>query len=130
MFSLNDSIRYWLYSEPADMRMGFNGLGGLVANRMGGNILGGDAFCFLNRRRNLLKILRWEPGGLVMYSKRLEKGTFKPPRDSWGKGALGHGMERPGRDGGRDKGTPGRAQDPVQPRHACKYKNKRVNIRG
>ena len=86
MFRLNDSIRYWLYSEPADMRMGFNGLGGLVANRMGGNILGGDAFCFLNRRRDLLKILRWEPGGLVMYSKRLEKGTFKPPRDSWGKG--------------------------------------------
>ena len=35
MFSLNDSLRYWLYSEPTDMRKSFHTLSGLVRDRMG-----------------------------------------------------------------------------------------------
>ena len=36
-------------------------------------------FQFLNRSRTLVKLLHWEAGGLVIYYKRLEKGTFRPP---------------------------------------------------
>jgi hypothetical protein len=33
----------------------------------------------MNRCRTHLKLLHWESGGLVLYYKRLEKGTFAPP---------------------------------------------------
>lgn len=76
MFSLNDSLRYWLYSEPTDMRKSFHTLSGLVRDRMGHDPLNGDVYVFINRGRNRIKLLHWEPGGMVLYSKILEKGTF------------------------------------------------------
>jgi len=42
-------------------------------------VLGGDVFIFINRRRNQLKLLCWEKDGLAVYHKRLEKGTFELP---------------------------------------------------
>lgn len=79
MFSLNDSVRYWLYTEPCDMRKSFHTLGGLVRQFMGRDPADGGAYIFLNRRRDRIKILHWEPGGLVLYSKILERGTFGKP---------------------------------------------------
>lgn len=35
MFSLDNTMRYWLYNKPVNMRMGFNGLSGIVNNSMG-----------------------------------------------------------------------------------------------
>ena len=35
MFSLDNTMRYWLYNKPVNMRMGFNGLCGIVNNNMG-----------------------------------------------------------------------------------------------
>src|SRR5690554_7960074 len=79
MFSLGSSHRYYLYRSPVDMRKGFDGLSGLVRNAMGKDPSSGEVFVFLNRNRNLLKLLHWEEGGFVVYYKRLEKGTFSPP---------------------------------------------------
>lgn len=31
---------------------------------------------FINRHRNRIKLLHLEPGGLVLYAKMLERGTF------------------------------------------------------
>lgn len=42
MFSLNDSMRYWLYNKPVNMRLGFNGLTGIVNNSMGMSIRSGE----------------------------------------------------------------------------------------
>lgn len=61
------------------MRKGFDGLSGLVRNELGRDPVSGEVFIFLNRQRNLIKLLHWQPGGFVMYYKRLEKGTFTPP---------------------------------------------------
>ena len=61
------------------MRKGFDGLGGLVRNAMGKDPASGEVYVFLNRNRNLLKLLHWEDGGFVVYYKRLEKGTFVHP---------------------------------------------------
>lgn len=82
MFSLTSSLRYFLYRPPADMRKGIDGLGGLVRNTMGGDPLSGDAFIFINRRRNQIKLLVWDRTGFVVLHKRLERGTFELPADS------------------------------------------------
>ena len=33
MFSLNDSMRYWLYNRPTDMRKSYYTLSGMVTNQ-------------------------------------------------------------------------------------------------
>ena len=35
MFSLNDSMRYWLYNRPTDMRKSYYTLSGIVINELG-----------------------------------------------------------------------------------------------
>ncbi|MEA4868960.1 hypothetical protein SDC9_100763 [bioreactor metagenome] len=79
MFSLNDSMRYWLYSEPTDMRKSFFSLSGIVTNLMEKDIHSGDVFIFLNKPRTRIKLLHMESGGLVLYSKILDGGTFARP---------------------------------------------------
>lgn len=74
MFSLDASHRYWFYNRPVNMRLGFNGLSGIVTNRMGMNLRDGDVFVFVNAARNRMKILHREEGGLVLYSLRIEMG--------------------------------------------------------
>ena len=81
MFNLNDSLKYWLYSKPTDMRKSFHTLSGIVNNEMFRNPSNGDVYIFINKRRNRMKLLHWEPGGMVIYSKMLDKGTFSPPRN-------------------------------------------------
>jgi transposase len=81
MWGLSKQQRYWLWQGCTDMRRSFDGLSGMVRGEMvGHDPLSGDAFIFINRRRNQLKILVWETGGFVIYHKRLEEGTFEPPK--------------------------------------------------
>ena len=79
MFTLSTTHRYLLYSHPTDMRKSFDALCGIIRNELRRDPLNGEVFIFLNRRRTHLKLLHWERGGLVLYFKRLEKGTFAPP---------------------------------------------------
>lgn len=79
MFGLTSSHRYFLYRHPTDMRKSFNGLCGLVESQLERNPLSGEVYIFINRRRDMVKMLRWEQGGFVLYYKRLESGTFELP---------------------------------------------------
>lgn len=76
----------FLYDEAVDMRKSFEGLSALVDAAFPGKLLTGSRFLFLNRRRNLIKILNWEGDGFAIWYKRLEKGTF--PAYGQGHGAL------------------------------------------
>jgi len=78
MFTLG-ATRYYLYREPTDIRRSFDGLCGLVTDRLGQNPMSGDVFIFINKPRNRMKLLKWEPGGFVLFYKRLERGTFEMP---------------------------------------------------
>ena len=80
MFSLTSSNTYYLYRGYTDMRKSFDGLSGLVQNQMGRNPLSGEVFLFINRKKDSIKLLRWENGGYVVYYKRLEKGTLTVPK--------------------------------------------------
>jgi len=64
------------------MRNSFDGLCGIVTGQLLGDPLSGDVFVFINKRRNCLKMLRWEYGGFVLYYKRLETGTFEFPEQN------------------------------------------------
>lgn len=79
MFSLNDSMRYMLYNQPTDMRKSFYTLCGIVDSVLGCDPYNGDVYIFMNKSRTRIKLLHWEPGGLVLYSKILEAGTFGRP---------------------------------------------------
>ena len=71
------AVRIFLCTKPTDMRKSFDGLLGMVHEFLGQDPLSGHLFLFLNRRRDRIKILFWEPDGLVIWYKRLEAGTFK-----------------------------------------------------
>jgi len=46
---------------------------------MGHDVRLGDVFIFINRSRTTMKLLHAEDGGMVLYVKRLEEGTFRLP---------------------------------------------------
>ena len=79
MISLTGAVRIYLYREAADLRKSFDGLSGLVRMHLEADIFSGALFVFLNRRRRLVKILYWDRDGLALWSKRLERGTFRLP---------------------------------------------------
>ena len=79
MFSLERGMRYWLYCEPTDMRKSFHTLSGLVRNMIGGDPMNGDVYIFVNKRKNRIKLLHYETGGMVIYAKMLDRGTFGMP---------------------------------------------------
>jgi len=76
MLGLPDAVKILLFSKPADMRRGFDGLIGLVryANE---DVYSGHLFVFLSRSRNRVKILTFQRGGFILWYKRLERGTFR-----------------------------------------------------
>jgi transposase len=80
LFGISGGARLFLYCLPADMRKGFNGLGGLATNKLGQNPLSGDIFIFVNRTRTMIKILVWDQTGFAIWYKRLEQGTFEIPQ--------------------------------------------------
>lgn len=80
MFALSTENCFHLYSQATDMRKSFNGLSGLVQNKLGRNPTGGDVFIFINKRKDKIKLLHWQGSGFILYYKRLEQGTFELPR--------------------------------------------------
>ena len=79
MLSLTSRHRYFIFSEPTDMRKSFDGLSGIVRHQGEYQLLSGDVFVFLNRRCDRIKLLMWDISGFALYYKRLERGTFEKP---------------------------------------------------
>ena len=79
MFCLNDTMRYFLCPGKTDMCKGMNSLCEVIHDKMGYDVRLGDVFIFINRLRTTMKLLHAEDGGLVLYIKRLEEGTFRLP---------------------------------------------------
>jgi transposase len=76
----NGGVRIWLAVSAVDGRKGFDTLCGIVRQALGHDPLCGDLFVFRNRSMARIKILFWDGNGLVLYAKRLEKGTFRWPQ--------------------------------------------------
>ena len=61
------------------MRKSFHGLAAIVKYQMQCDVLNGDIYIFISKRRNAIKLLRFEGDGFALFYKRLEKGTFEIP---------------------------------------------------
>ena len=70
--------KVYLAKDATDMRKGFPGLISLTEAVLGGAD-SGHLFMFLNRRRDLMKILYWDGTGFCIWAKRLERGGFQRP---------------------------------------------------
>ncbi len=79
MFGLTTAARIFAWTEPVDMRKGFEGLFGLVRDRLEEDPLSGHLFLFCNRERTRLKVLVFDGSGLWVCAKRLERGRFAWP---------------------------------------------------
>ena len=79
MFGLGPATRIYLAAGATDMRKGFEGLYGLVRDRLLCDPLSGHVFLFLNAQRNRLKLLFYDGSGLWVCAKRWEKGRFRWP---------------------------------------------------
>ena len=74
--------RIFIATALTDMRKSFDTLALIVQADLKRDPLSGDAYVFLGRRRNRLKVLWWEESGYWLCAKRLERGTFRSPA-SW-----------------------------------------------
>ena len=77
MLNLMGRVRLFLCREPVTMRKSFEGLYAIVEELFPGELLSGAYFIFLNRRKDHMKVLFWDADGLVIWFKRLEKGSFR-----------------------------------------------------
>jgi transposase len=79
MFGLGTATRIYVATGATDMRLGFNGLYGLVANRLGSDPLSGHLYLFANSRRDRMKVLFFDGSGLWVCAKRMEGGRLRWP---------------------------------------------------
>jgi transposase len=71
--------RIFLVSGATDMRKSFNGLAGIVRERLQADPMSRHLFFFCNRDRNRMKVLVADESGMWVLSKRLDRGTFAWP---------------------------------------------------
>jgi len=77
MLTLPSSVKIFIYSQPADMRSGFNKLSMLTESFMQNDPFSGHLFVFFNKEGDKCKILFWDRTGFVIWYKRLEEGTYE-----------------------------------------------------
>ncbi|HVB66133.1 MAG TPA: IS66 family insertion sequence element accessory protein TnpB [Candidatus Acidoferrales bacterium] len=88
MFALGPATRVYLATGATDMRKGFDGLYGMVRDRLELDPQSGHLFLFSNRRRTRLKLLCFDGSGLWVCAKRLERGRFRWPEPAAGERRL------------------------------------------
>jgi transposase len=71
--------RVFLVAGPTDMRKSFNGLAGIVRDRLQADPMSRHLFFFCNRSRNRMRVLVADESGIWVLSKRLDRGTFAWP---------------------------------------------------
>jgi len=92
MFGFGPATRIYLAPGATDMRKSYEGLYGLVRDRLQCEPLSGHVFLFANARRNRLKLMVFDGTGLWICSKRLERNCFcwPDPREGENKIVLTH----------------------------------------
>jgi len=77
MLTLPSAVKIFVYTQPTDMRCGFNKLSMLAEQFMRADPYSGHLFVFFNRIGDKCKILFWDRTGFCLWYKALEEGTFE-----------------------------------------------------
>jgi len=85
MIGLPAATRVWIAAGHTDMRKGFDCLAALVQTTLADNPFGGHVFVFRGRRGDICKVLWFDGQGLMLLSKRLERGRFVWPQAECGR---------------------------------------------
>jgi transposase len=88
MLTLPCSVKIFIYSQPTDMRYGFNKLSMLADNFMLQDPFSGHLFVFFNKYGDKCKILFWDRTGFVIWYKKLQEGTFERLPNPRGKASI------------------------------------------
>jgi transposase len=78
MLSLPPSVRVFVATQPIDGRKGADSLMAMVRDLLGHDPLSGHLYVFFSRRCDRVRIVYWDRNGIAMWSKRLERGRFRP----------------------------------------------------
>jgi transposase len=81
MLSLPPSVRVFVATQPIDGRKGADSLMAIV----GHDPLSGHLYVFFSRRCDRVRIVYWDRNGIAMWTKRLERGRFRPAFDAGGR---------------------------------------------
>jgi len=78
VLSLPPSVRLFVATQPVDGRKGPDSLMALVRDVLRQDPLSGHLFIFFSKRCDRVRIVYWDRNGFAMWTKRLEKGRFRP----------------------------------------------------
>lgn len=78
MLSLPPSVRLFVATQPVDGRKGIDSLMVIVRDVFKHDPLGGHLFVFFSMRCDRVRIVYWDRNGFAMWTKRLERGRFRP----------------------------------------------------
>lgn len=76
MIALNRRTKIFVCKDSTDMRASYDSLFGRVKTVLQKDPFSGHLFLFINSRRTTCKCLYYDGTGLVIISKRLERGVF------------------------------------------------------
>lgn len=79
MFGFGPATRIYVATGATDMRKGFDGLYGLIRDRLECDPTTGHVFLFANARRNRLKLVFFDGCGLWVCARRMEGGRLRWP---------------------------------------------------
>jgi transposase len=69
MFFPEGQVRVFLYGQPVNMRLSFDGLYALAKHVMHQDPLSGNLFAFINRRATQIRVLYFDRSGLCVWAK-------------------------------------------------------------
>jgi transposase len=78
MLSLPPSVRVFVATQPVDGRKGADSLMVIVRDLLEHDPLSGHLYVFFSRRCDRVRVVYWDRDGFAMWTKRLERGRFRP----------------------------------------------------
>lgn len=78
MLSLPPSVRLFVATQPVDGRKGADSLMVIVRDVFRQDPLSGHLFIFFSKRCDRIRMVYWDRNGFAMWTKRLERGRFRP----------------------------------------------------
>lgn len=83
-------LRVFVYSEKIDMRYGFERLHNFCVHQLKAHMDQGHLYLFFGKNRRRMKILWYDGSGLMLATKRMEKGSFMALEELLGRSEINH----------------------------------------